>query len=291
MRGMNAVQYIKERQEQWAIRKGLRLIGSKRERGEPRYTSTLDENLFEPLGVEAKRQIAAGDGKELGGEDGMPGKMQAVHSSSAIGVNVFHYWHRIGQVATIAVLCGLPASKAEGLAFERKFNICPRFRYSPNIDMVIHYAEGASQKVSAIECKFCEAYGAYGHGGLDPKYLDLPEMTELWNDIPQLKKLAGQISPEDSLYTHLHPAQLIKHILGLKREFGTRGFRLLYLWYDAFGEEGARHRREVEEFKEIAVKDKVRFQSMTYQELIAAMAEKLRDRHPGYVDYLTERYL
>jgi hypothetical protein len=51
-----------------------------------------DDNLFEPLLSEVKGNFEEADGGELSGK---PCKMQAVHSSSALGVNIFQYWKRI----------------------------------------------------------------------------------------------------------------------------------------------------------------------------------------------------
>ena len=84
---------------------------------------------------------------------------------------------------------------------------------------------------------------------------------------------------------------LLKHILGLKRQFGKAGFRLLYLWYDVLGDQGKRHRDEVLKFTEITKTDGIKFHSLTYQELIVKLANKLRTEHPDYIRYLTERYL
>jgi hypothetical protein len=160
--------------------------------------------------------------------------------------------------------------------------------YPPNIDVVITNHPSSAQKVSAIECKFNEAYSGRIHGGLDPKYLDLPD---LWRDIPNLEKLARQISPQDKGFLHLHPAQLLKHILGLKRAHGSRGFRLLYLWYDVLGSEGGTHADEIRQFSEIANEDHVIFQSLRYQELILRLVNSLGPEHQEYVAYLAERYL
>ena len=82
----------------------------------------------------------------------------------------------------------------------------------------------------------------------------------------------------------------MKHILGLKRQFGKSGFRLLYLWYDVLGEQGKLHQDEVLEFTEVAKNDDIKFHSITYQELIVKLAKKLRTEHPKYIRYLTERY-
>jgi len=63
------------------------------------------------------------------------------------------------------------------------------------------------------------------------------------------------------------------------------------LWYDVLGEDGARHRDEVEEFTETAKLDGILLHPLTYQELIAGMAHQLRPTHEAYIRYLTERYL
>jgi len=228
---MKAYEYILSKQIQWARNSGIDLVGSKGNRGRPAYTRNLEDNLFEPLPHRVEKSFRDGDGGELGGN---PAKMQAVHSSSALGVNIFQYWDRINEVHRIAHACGFcrKATKiSRSISFEVKFPIDDGFRYSPNIDVVIDNASGAEYKVYAIECKFTEAYGGHGHSGLKKKYLDL----EIWEEISRLHKLAISINPRDNQFQHLHAAQLIKHILGLKREYGKTDFRLLYLWYDALG--------------------------------------------------------
>ena len=77
----------------------------------------------------------------------------------------------------------------------------------------------------------------------------------------------------------------------MKRQFGRRGFRLLYLWYDVLGQQGKHHRDEVEAFADVAKGDGINFHSLTFQELIISLANKLRSDHNEYVRYLTERYL
>lgn len=100
---MNGYQYILEKQTQWAKNKGLDLIGSKGNRGRLAYTLKLDDNLFQPLIPEVRSSFESGDGNELGTIN-QPGKMQAIHSSSALGVNIFQYWKSIASVTMIAAL-------------------------------------------------------------------------------------------------------------------------------------------------------------------------------------------
>lgn len=287
---MNGYDYILAKQTEWAANAGLTLVGSKGARGRPAYTSELDQNLFQPLLPEVRKSFAAGDGGELGSTE-FPGKMQAVHSSSALGVNVFQYWKLVKAVPVIAAQCGFCRGDSQvscDIHFEEKYPIDAGFGHHPNIDVVIHNTPSAKIKRFAVECKFLEAYAAHRHGGLKAKYLDL---DDLWADIPNLVGFAKRISPDDHEFAHLHPAQLVKHILGLKRQFGRAGFRLLYLWYDVFGDQGKRHREEVVEFTEVAKKDGIKLHSLTYQELIVNLANKFRTEHLDYIWYLTERYL
>jgi hypothetical protein len=287
---MNGYEYILSKQTAWAINSGIDLIGSKVKRGRPVYTKELEDNLFQPMLPEVMKSFTDGDGSELGSIRS-PGKMQALHSSSALGVNIFQYWKSINALPIIAANCGFcraGSQVSKEIYFEEKYPISENFGFHPNIDVVIHNESSTKYKRFAVECKFSEAYGSFSHSGLKPKYL---ELEDLWSDIPNLLSFAKGISPDDKTFVHLHPAQLVKHILGLKRCCGKTGFRLLYLWYDVFGDQGKRHRDEVLEFSEVVQKDGVKFHSLTYQELIVSMAKKIRKEHPDYIRYLTQRYL
>jgi len=288
---MRASEYIIAKQVQWAMNQDIKLTGSEGKRGRPAYTPSLDENLFEPLLPDVRESFEKGDGNEVNGSKSTPAKMQAVHSSSALGVNIFQYWQRIDHAPSIAAACGFcrKGNKvSRRIVFEGKYAIDDRFQFSPNIDVVFHNSDSAKYKRFAVECKFSEAYGSQGHGGMKPAYL---ELDGIWDEIPAIGELAQSICPHDDLFTHLHSAQLIKHILGLKRAFGKSGFRLLYLWYDVLGEEGAIHRKEIETFTETAKSDGVKFHALSYQELIVRLSNEYRQDHGEYVTYMTERYL
>ena len=103
---MNAIEYIQTKQQIWAQRKGICLVGSKGERGEKNYTTTLNDNLYRPLTPVVKQAFLKGDGKELKPDGEKLPKMQAIHSSSALAVNVFQYW-MMKDISTIASACGL----------------------------------------------------------------------------------------------------------------------------------------------------------------------------------------
>jgi len=134
---MNGYQYILAKQTEWARNHGIALIGSKIERVRSAYTSEVDHNLFQPLLPEVRNSFESGDGSELG-SPGLPGKMQAIHSSSALAVNLFQYWKTLSQVSVIAAACGLCRSRSDvslDVVFEEKYPIDEGFRFHPNIDV------------------------------------------------------------------------------------------------------------------------------------------------------------
>ena len=287
---MNATEQIITKQIEWAKNKGLQLIGSAGDRGRKVYTTRIDDNLFQPLNEKSKKEIDDGDGGELKSKAGHTAKMQALHSSSALGINMFDYWREASDFSLLFSACGLSRSGSQlsgEIKFEQKFKIDDRFKYAPNLDAVFYPSNLNKSKIFAIECKFTEAYSSRRHGGLDQKYFT---NDSVWGNLLATKNLAQEISPEDSHFSYLHAAQLIKHILGLNRQFGHSRYRLLYLWYDALGESGFKHRQEVEKFADIIRSDGVLFHATTYQELIVCLAQ-YREQHKKYVSYLTERYL
>ena len=287
---MNASEQIIAKQIEWAKNKGLQLIGSAGDRGRKVYTTKITDNLFQPLNDKSKNELEGGDGGELKSKAGLPAKIQALHSSSALGVNLFDYWRRVVDCSPLFSACGLSRTGSQltgEIKFEQKFPIDDRFQYAPNLDVAFFPARPQKIKVFAIECKFTEAYSSRKHGGLDQKYFT---NESVWENLSSIKRLAQIISPADDEFCFLHAAQLIKHVLGLNRQFGPSRHRLLYLWFDALGESGFRHRQEVERFSEIAHSDGVLFHAISYQELITYLSQ-YREQHNKYVSYLTERYL
>lgn len=279
---MNGFEYIFTKQVQWAKNNGIPLEGSQGKRGRLAYTKELEANLFEPLTPSVKSSFEEGDGGEL------KNKMRAVHSSSALGVNIFQYWLTARKIPFIARTCGLSEKESRSagdIQFEYKARIHADFTKSPNIDVVIVKTSG---ELLAVECKFTEAYSSQKHGGLKEKYL---EHRDLWKNMPNLREFAKSICPEDSRFHHLHPAQLVKHILGLTQTVGAARFKLLYLWCDVLGPEGAKHAQEIEAFKAVTQKDGISFDALSYQELIVSLCNNCGPEHEEYIRYISERYL
>ena len=285
---MKPVDYIKSKQQIWANLRNLELIGSQNERGEKLYTETLTGNLFKQMSKDTLESFIEGDGKELGNGI-IPGKMQALHSSSALSVNVFDYWKDVEDRACIAKSLLIPSVKIAKIIFEKKYLIIQdSINKHPNIDVVIEYNNG---NCCAIECKYTEPFSKrQGEYGFKEKYFD---GFGSWGIIPEIHKLASSISPEDKKFQKLHAAQLIKHILGLLTYYKNRTdkFRLIYLYYAVFGEDGYIHDKEIAEFSEIVKKDRIVFQAITWQELIFNLFAHCFKEHETYVKYLFERYI
>ena len=268
------------------------------------YVNHLSDNLFEDLTEESIKYYCSGSGNEIKDQEDRLAKMKALRSSSALVVNLFQYWQG-KDVTPILNACRLTsrtnttdamtAPLNYEIKFEEQFEISKRlFRFPPNIDVVI----SAPLSEIAIEAKFIEPYDSNHKKGIRQVYV---ENISFWEGLPNLYELAKEISPDNTRFRYLDAAQLIKHILGLRNDCHCaqeksarrlkRKFHLLYLWYDVLGEEGVEHRKEREQFAEIAKKDNVKFSHITYQEVIMKLAQAFYKGNEAYCDYLIDRYL
>lgn len=269
---------IRKKQRFWAVRHAISV-------DENGYVGWLEANLFEPLSPEVSASFAAADGGELKSRgNGAPPKMHCVHSSSALAVNVFHYW-RERDKSPLAKALQIPSHDLEHVHFER---ITPingeRFDRHPNIDVVLEYRGGEVREVG-IESKLSEALGK--HDGLSEKYL---VYDALWEGIPAVRRVAESVRGPGKV-EGLNTPQLLKHMLGLKARNGTTGFRLFYLWNGCDCPDSVAHAEQLRTLRRAFSQDGMCFQYMSYQELICRMAARLGPEHKRYLDYLAERYL
>ena len=123
---------------------------------------------------------------------------------------------------------------------------------------------------------------------LKSRYFSLPDA---WHDIPACRTLAEQLADGPAGYHRLYASQLLKHILGLKFGASAQKVRLLYLYYDAIGDEASEHRSEIAQFQAAIAADPIRFVPISVQEFIIRAVRLARNNHRAYVDYLAERYL
>ena len=281
----------------------MKLVGSEfPDRGEKNYLEEVADNLFnKSLSEQTKKEFGKGDGNETsdsGKEGTSRAKMKSLHSSSAIVVNLFQYWQEkdLSPVLYACKLCSKnPSDSVNKIKFEEKFQISDdksRFPRMPNVDVVI---EGFQNKILAIESKFSEPYVSKRPESkvISKKYVD---DKSFWNGLSNLYELANEISSTNDQFDYLDAAQLIKHVLGLmndkeKNKKGKNGFCLLYLWYDVIGEDGAKHRAEIEHFTKITKDDEINFKHITYQEIIIKLTEEFYTGNEEYCNFITDRYL
>lgn len=280
---MDAKTYVTQRQQLWARQHNISFDSNG-------WVTTCEANLYEPLCADALSELGSGAGNEL------EGKMRALHSSSALCCNVFHYWKRQGLEQVVLEACGLGDIPWQGatLQFEQIFLVAGIRGQAPHLDVAIR-SGAPTNHVVAVESKFREPYDSNHSEVMQQQYLNTPA---LWKCLPGLKNLADQIAAGQHGYAHLGVAQLVKHLLGLTSacpRHGTDGrfdgFTFLYLWYDVPLDEGKRHHDEIDRFRRIAVGDGIDFREIRYQELILKLLESRTNTLVTYVDYLAERYL
>lgn len=282
---MNTYEYVKLKQKYWAELNQIELQGSKIERGEKVFTKKPEDNYFQKLSKDSEQEIKQGDGKELGSSN-EPGKIQALHSSSALGINIFEYWKVNKKFSTIAKALDIPTRDIESIVYEKKYEIFKEAKKHPNIDVSFNYNNGF---VVAIECKFTEPFQTRKHDyGLKGKYI---KDFNRWNEIPNIKKIADKISPEDNKFEFLHCAQLIKHVLGLLTQKKDKNkFKLMYLYYPAFFENNKKYEDEIGAFADAMLKDNIKFRSLSWQEVIRKLQNNREPEDQNYFDYIFKRY-
>ena len=135
----------------------------------------MNDNLVSLLSQDTQKEFESGKGGELG-ERGSRGKMQALHSSSALVVNVFEYW-RSYNVDAVAQACGAPSGMTE-MRFEQN-HPTPLGGIPPHLDVEFY---GTDMKPVAIESKFTEPYHRKTKREIKDKYLN---RKGLWVQLPR----------------------------------------------------------------------------------------------------------
>ncbi|MBM2824658.1 MAG: hypothetical protein HW402_322 [Dehalococcoidales bacterium] len=274
---MLTANYIANCQLQWANQENIPLEGY------TSYTKRVEDNIFNnELHPDTKREYKRGKGHEL---DGKRAHMKALHSSSALVVNVFDYWRCQNRIQDIANCCGAEGIFS-GMEFEKTHPIKGMDRTPPHLDVQF---TGAIPL--AVESKFTETYHRKTRRDNGGTHLNTYlEHSDIWDGIPKTKALAESISQQSGARTdfeYLDVPQLIKHVLGLTCSYYSR-FSLLYLWYKVNSNEAKQHEKELAIFS-ISIKDEIDFQTMTYQDLFNRIT-RLPVVDSVYLKYLERRY-
>jgi hypothetical protein len=267
---------IRATQLAWATRRGVTI-------DKDSYCLNLEDNLFQPLSACSRADFEEGDGAELG-QAGKRGKLQALHSSSALACNVFDYWRGrdLGPIGQALGIQDRPCS----LRLEGRFRTGLRGT-PPNLDVVFAGIKGS---ITGVESKFTEAYSpSKSRNQFKDKYF--PGESSLWGQLrglPSAQALAERLHARQLTFTYLEAGQLLKHSLGLAAT-GTN-WNLIYLWYDPGGEEAKAHAGEVATFIDSLGQDSRHFSAITYQEFFTRLRTLLSPDHEDYCAYLAERY-
>lgn len=258
----------------WASEHGVPLLAND-------YTASLNDNLFVPLSADSVKEFSAGRGSELG--DGvLPGKMQALHSSSALAANVFEYW-RGRDASPLARALHVPSGISR-ISFEHQLKTGTRGSKA-NLDVMLGMSDGSW---TAIESKFLEPYAAQHGTPFKAAYFGPRRHRWREHGFGECQSLAEALHAGTKTYRWLYTEQLLKHALALAIAGGQ--WRLIYLWYKPQGSAGEEHEREAGEFARIARADGIDFRSVTYQRLLDQLEVLCDEGLDDYSKYLRGRY-
>jgi len=275
---------IKNQQSKWADKEEIE-ISSKG------YCWGLEKNLFQNLDEDGGTRH---DFEDAGGGE-LYGKMNAVHSSSALACNFFDYWRNREKIH-VAHALGIK-EEVSRIEFEKSFRTGLRGT-PPHLDVVFTFL---GQAIFAIESKFTEPYDK-GKSKNDFAKSYFPNEEKLWEKagLDLCQGVAEKMHRAQLRYQHLDAAQLLKHMLGLAKwgKESGKNWTLLYLWFnpgELGGAEAKRHKCEIKRFICAVSHDgKVggggKIRAMTYQELFANLSRELDAAHEAYRAYLAQRY-
>ena len=240
------------------------------------YVDDIAENLLAHVRLEDfETDLSTGAGGELGE------KFRAIHSSSALAVNVFGPFRR--RIADL-VLPGF--GRFSQLQFERR---CPTGLRGtvPYLDVLL---QGA-QDVVGIESKLTEPL-AKRRASFQPSYRenirDGRRESAWFAEMLRLEQESGR-------FCWLDVAQLAKHAFGLARAFPRGAVTLLYLYGEPSNADRIPtpldHRRELAAFSERVAGSHPRFRSISYPELWDAWSQLVSlDWLAIHLDDLNARY-
>jgi len=267
------------RQRSWARRAGLAVDASG-------YLPAVSDNLRQPLSLSALADFTARGAAEFHDAEFQNGsrhvaRMRAVHSSTALAVNVFDHWNT-ADPAPLAEALDLSASISR-IVFEP--HLPTGLAGNPaNPDILIELESGT---LVAIECKFSEWLVPKRQRGQVFHDRYFPPGWGAWREagLPDCQALADDLQSGREYFRYLDARQLLKHALGLKAT-QAENFALVYLHFDWPGSMGDLHRAEIERLA-VRTGTELALRTLTYQGLVQNMglAPAL-----DYREYLERRY-
>ena len=273
---MSVKSQILNKQLEWAAAAGL----NPDQRG---YLNSYESNLFQTMNPQSKLAFDQGSGSELRDRPTAPAKMRALHSSSALAVNFFDAW--VGADTQPLVEIFDLGAQPVNIRFEGQYPTGLPGK-PPNLDVIFELQNGS---VVGIESKFTE--------WLSPKPTRKPPFKEkyfpaglgAWEKVglQETQRLAEEVQSKELVFRHLDAPQLMKHALGLATHCGSK-FRLLYVYFDAPGQEGDAHLKEIDVFTERLMSE-LGFRAFSYQGIIGEL-QGSSGMPNDYLEYLRARY-
>jgi hypothetical protein len=248
------------------------------------YVDNIGLNLMKPLSSRTTIAFNNGSGSELIDTSSRPAKMRALHSSSALAVNVFDSW--VDEDTSILQSALGIVDTIDAISFEEQFSTGLK-GIPPNLDIALKLSTG---HIVGIESKFSEwlTPKSKSKGSFNEKYF--PDGEHLWGNFGLVKsqEMAEAIFNGIEDFRYLDAPQLLKHVLGMATQLEGR-FSLYYIYYDwPDGHESRIHKNEVNRFAEV-VGDELRFKAINYQKLFRTLDESDRVNQ-DYIEYLRRRY-
>ncbi len=247
------------------------------------YLSDVASNLLRPINLKTKSAFENGSGSELQDTPTRPAKMKALHSSSALAVNVFDSWVS-GDKAVLQAALQIDR-EISSVSFEAQFPTGLTGN-PPNLDVTLELADGF---VIGIESKFSEwlTPKSVNKNPFKSKYF--PQGIRLWKKrgLPVCQELAEEMNSGATRFRYLDAAQLLKHALGMATQLGDQ-FSLYYMYLKLPGKESNIHIEEVSRFAS-CLGAELGFKAITYQQLLSSLQHE-QGADPEYLDYLRKRY-
>lgn len=249
------------------------------------YLPAVSDNLWQPFSVSAQADFAARGGGEFHDGSLHAARMRAVHSSTALAVNVFDYWNT-ADPAPLATALGLPAP-IRRIVFEP--HLPTGLTGNPaNPDVLIDLGP---RGLLAVECKFSEwlVPKRQRAGVFHERYF--PPGRGAWQEagLTACQSLADDMQAGREYFRYLDVRQLLKHALGLKAA-GASSASLVYLYFDWPGPIQRAHEAELNRVA-ARLAPEAGFRSATYQSLLGRLSASGNPIESGYLSYLQSRYL
>jgi predicted nuclease with RNAse H fold len=232
------------------------------------YAGKIEDALLPTVSPEARRRIEhdfnGKGGSELVREKGRRPKFFAAHSSAALAANVFApFLDGAGPVP-------IGGRRFSGeMALERE---CPTGLRGvpPTLDFM---AIGKA-RVLAVESKCTEPYAGNGQVALFRRaYASVEDHMH-----PSWREEMRRLRENPVRFRYLNAAQLIKHYLGLKRQFPDKAIVLAYAYWEPSNADAlaacAIHQAEIESFSAGVDDPQVEFFPTSYSKLWAGWAKE-----------------